>query len=174
MRENKKSIRSAQVCVVTLTRHAVTHKLMLDRVLEELNTGVIVPAKVCFAIPAHSLNKENKNAKRFVRTLREFGCKFCLSEFGQDATGQDAIKQPAEYVALDNELVKKIVDDTAAESMLKSINDIAHMMDKQSMVTLRLQNAVFEKLNEMKIDYLSNEQTAELRALSLEATEALA
>lgn len=169
--DNRKTLRSVSGCILNLSNDSINHKSMLDYVLEEFNSSNVIPGKVCFSIPTSALNKENKNALRFVRTLKEFGCRFCLGDFGQDDTGHDAMKLPVQYVGIDTSLVKKLADDEIVLGLVKSINDIAHMMDKQSIIPMLISEEVCETLSPISFDYLSTNNVGDLTQIQQEVIE---
>ncbi len=156
MAGNKKSLSGSSRCLISLSGKTINNKGTLDFVIEQLTEFAVPPGKICFEVPGSPVENEKANIKRFIRTLSEFGCRFSLGQYGSDGLSQDAMKLPADYICIDEILTSDVVESAQSYGLIKSINDISHMMDKQTIAAHRVDEDAAELLREMKVDYISS------------------
>ena len=166
MVENRKQLSANARCLITLSGKTINSKGMLDYVIEQLTEKAVPPGKICFEIPGSPIGDEQANIYRFIRTLSEFGCRFSLGQFGSDGLSQEALKLPADYICIDEILTSDVVESAQSYGLIKSINDIAHMMEKQTVVPQRVSDDTLELLREMNINYISSSESEEPNRLN--------
>ena len=171
MAGNKKILSASSRCLISLSGKTINNKGTLDFVIEKLTEFAVPPGKICFEVPGSPADNEKANIKRFIRTLSEFGCRFSLGQYGSDGLSQEAMKLPADYICIDEILTSDVVESAQSYGLIKSINDIAHMMDKQTIVPHRVDDGTMELLREMNIDYISSNATEDLERLNPVQTE---
>ena len=159
MSENKKQLKSSSRYLITLSGKTINSKGMLDFVIELLSEKAVPPGKICFEVPGKMIEKEKVNITRFIRTLTEFGCRFSVGQFGNDGLNQETLKLPVDYICIDENLTSDVVESAQSYGLIKSINDIAHMMDKKTIIPQRVSDDALELLKEMNIDYISSNET---------------
>ena len=155
MTENKKKITSIARCLISLSDKTVNSKGFLDFIIDLLTKSTIPPGKICFEISGNILKQENKNVVRLLRTLKELGCRFSVGQSGSKSISQEAFKFPISYICIDRLLLSDADTNAQSFGLIKSINDIAHMMDKQTIVPTLVTDQLLEILSELNIDYIS-------------------
>ena len=86
--------------------------------------------------------------------LRSLGCKFSLDDFGSGLSSYSYLKSlPADYLKIDGSLVKDICQLPTDLAMVRSINEIAHFMDKRVVAEYAENQEIVEKLREIGVDY---------------------
>ena len=60
---------------------------------------------------------------------------------------------PVDFLKIDGMFVRNIVDDQIDHAMVKSINEIAHVMGKQTIAEFVENDAILAKLQDLGIDY---------------------
>ena len=166
MVENRKQLSANARCLITLSGKTINSKGLLDYVIEQLTEKAVPPGKICFEIPGSPIGDEQANIYRFIRTLSEFGCRFSLGQFGSDGLSQEALKLPADYICIDEILTSDVVESAQSYGLIKSINDIAHMMEKQTVVPQRVGDDTLELLREMNINYITSSESEEPNRLN--------
>ena len=93
-------------------------------------------------------------AVSFINRLKSKGCEFALDDFGSGLSSFTYLKKlPVDYLKIDGAFVKEIVTDRIDHAMVKSINEIGHVMGKQTIAEFVENDAILKKLKEIGVDY---------------------
>ncbi|PIP81140.1 MAG: hypothetical protein COW84_01440 [Gammaproteobacteria bacterium CG22_combo_CG10-13_8_21_14_all_40_8] len=85
--------------------------------------------KICFEITETMAVQALDKTVTFIEHLKSLGCKFALDDFGSGFTSYAYLKNlPVDFFKIDGIFVKDIVEDSLDLAMVKSINEIAHVM----------------------------------------------
>ncbi len=155
MNENRESVAECARCLISISGKTLNSKGILDYVISQLTEISVPPGIICFEVPGKPVPEEEKNIIRFIRTLNEFGCRFSLGRFGIDGLSREALKLPVDYICIDRILTHDAINNAQSYGLIKSVNDIAHMMDKRTIVPHRVEGETLELLQEIQIDYIS-------------------
>ena len=64
-----------------------------------------------------------------MQTLKKLGCKFSLDDFGSGLSSFTYLKNlPVDYLKIDGQFIRNVVDDTVDESMVRAISEVGHAM----------------------------------------------
>ena len=93
-------------------------------------------------------------ASTFISILQEMGCRFALDDFGSGLSSFGYLKNlPVDYLKIDGMLVKDIVKDPIDHAMVKSINDIGHVMGMKTIAEFVENDEIKNMLIEIGVDY---------------------
>jgi EAL domain-containing protein (putative c-di-GMP-specific phosphodiesterase class I) len=141
-------------CSINLSGQSFGNKEFLNFVLGIFKNGGVSPEKICFEITETSAISDLAGAIDFIKALREIGCLFSLDDFGSGLSSFGYLKSlPVDFIKIDGLFVKDIVEDPISYSMVKSINDIGHVMGKKTIAEFVENQAVLSKLREIGVDY---------------------
>ncbi len=171
MSENKKKTLSKTRCLISLSAKTINSRGALDYVIKKLTECSVPPGKICFDVPGIFSEDEKLSVVRFIRTLREFGCRFSLGQFGVNGLSQEALKLPIDYICIDEILTSDVVESAQSYGLIKSLNDIAHMMEKQTVVSHEIDEDTLELLVEMNIDYITESEAEKAECLNSVSVE---
>lgn len=102
----------------------------------------------------------------FVIALKKLGCRFALDNFGTGIASFAYLKYlPVDFLKIDGSLIKNIISDPVDYAMVKSINDIAHLMQIQTIAESVENQATLDKLKEIQVDYVQGYWIAEPKPL---------
>ena len=80
---------------------------------------------------------------------------FALDDFGSGLSSYAYLKTlPVDYLKIDGVFVKDIENDPIDFEMVKSINDIGHIMGIQTIAEFVENDAILCKLKNIKVDYV--------------------
>ncbi len=86
--------------------------------------------------------------------MKERGCSFALDDFGSGLSSFAYLKNlPIDFLKIDGLFVRDILSDPIDLAMVKSINDIAHLMGKKTIAEYVENEQILEKLREVGVDY---------------------
>lgn len=141
-------------CSINLSGHSMGEDDFLDFVLKEIRKARVPPDKLCFEITETAAIRNMSTATRFIQYLQDEGCKFALDDFGSGLSSFAYLKNlPVDYLKIDGMFVKDIMDDPINLAVVKSINDIGHVMGKQTIAEFVESGAIMEKLRSIGVDF---------------------
>lgn len=114
-----------------------------------------VPAdKLTFEV-TETVAAENLNfTKKFIHTIKQFGCKFSLDDFGSGYSSYSYLKNlNIDYLKIDGAFVKDILNNKADVAIVKSMNEIAHSLSLKTIAEYVENNDIRELLKGIGVDY---------------------
>ena len=94
-------------------------------------------------------------AIKFLTKLRKLGCKTALDDFGVGYSSFAYLKDlPVDYVKIDGSFVKDVEDNPLNKTILKSLNDVAQAMGKQTIAEFVETAESVKMLKLMGVDYV--------------------
>ncbi len=146
--------RALGLCSINLSGHSLGDKHFLEFLLGEFERNPVKPRHVCFEVTETAAIANLNNANRLFTTLSKMGCRFALDDFGTGMSSYGYLKTlPVEYLKIDGSFVKDIVTNPVDLAMVKSINDIGHVMGKKTIAEFVESEAILEKLKALRVDY---------------------
>ena len=146
---------SRVIYIIKPSRYALQDDQLLEYIIEQLIHSKVPPGKICFELQETAVVANLSQAQRLIRTLKEFGCRFSLCGFGVVATKQDYLNQLAiDYLTIDGVLVKEMVRSPADYAMVKSTNEIGHLLGKKTIAHAVETEDLLERLREIGVDYV--------------------
>ena len=114
----------------------------------------INPKIICFEITETMAIKFLKNTKIIIDTLTKRGYSFSLDDFGTGLSSYAYLKKmPVSYLKIDGMFIKEIVKDKVSYTMVKSINEIGHVMNIKTIAEFVEDADILSKLKEIGVDY---------------------
>jgi EAL domain-containing protein (putative c-di-GMP-specific phosphodiesterase class I) len=139
---------------INLSGQSLTKPEVLDFIIAQLDSFGIEPNKICFEITETAAISNLSTAINFMSALKGLGCRFALDDFGSGLSSFAYLKNlPVDYLKIDGMFVKDIVDDPIDHAMVKSINDIGHVMGMQTIAEFVENDEIKVMLTEIEVDY---------------------
>ena len=115
----------------------------------------VAAGNICFEITETAAINNLTEAKVFISELKEVGFKFSLDDFGSGLSSFDYLKNlPVDYLKIDGQFVKDILDDPIDYALVNAINEIGHVMNKKTIAEYVENEQILEALTELKVDYV--------------------
>ncbi|MCW3172628.1 putative bifunctional diguanylate cyclase/phosphodiesterase [Shewanella subflava] len=91
---------------------------------------------------------------KLLRRLKKVGFKFSLDDFGSGLSSFTYLKNmPINYLKIDGSFVKGIANDEVSYAMVKSMNEVGHLMGLKTIAEFVENKQILEKLIEIGVDY---------------------
>jgi diguanylate cyclase (GGDEF)-like protein len=141
-------------CSINLSGQSISDAQFLDYLLDLLSETAVPAEKICFEITETAAITNLSKATQFISMLKEMGCSFALDDFGSGLSSFAYLKNlPVDYLKIDGSFVKDIVDDPIDAAMVRSINEIGHVMGKQTIAEFVENEQILEMLQQIGVDY---------------------
>lgn len=139
---------------INLSGSSVTGSGIADYILQCFNASGIAPSRVIFEITETVFMTNLLHARAIVERLQEFGCRFALDDFGTGFSSLNYLRNlPVSLVKIDGSFIREIDSDPVSLTLLKSINEIVHLLGKQTVAEWIENKATLQRLQQIECDY---------------------
>lgn len=140
---------------INLSGQSLTNAQFMPMVIDLIAESNVDASKICFEITETAAISNLLAASTFIAALKDLGCRFALDDFGSGLSSFGYLKNlPVDYLKIDGMFVKDMVDDPIDKAMVKSINDIGHVMGMKTIAEFVENDAIMEQLKEVGVDYV--------------------
>jgi diguanylate cyclase (GGDEF)-like protein/PAS domain S-box-containing protein len=155
------------MCAINLSGQSLGDDKFLPFVIEQFQKSGLDASKICFEITETSAVASFSQANRFIRSLKELGCKFSLDDFGTGLSSFNYLKQfPVDYLKIDGSFVRGILNDAIDREMVRSINEIGHLTGKLVIAEFAENSEIIQTLASLGVDYAQGYGIAQPSRLS--------
>jgi diguanylate cyclase (GGDEF)-like protein/PAS domain S-box-containing protein len=148
------SAQSFDVCTVNLSGQTIGNEEFADFLAIQLADCPLDPRHICFEITETAAIASLSSATRFIARVKQFGCRFALDDFGSGLSSFAYLKSlPVDYLKIDGAFVRDIANDPVDKTMVRSINDMAHALGKETIAEFVESKAVLDLLREIGVDF---------------------
>ncbi len=152
--DSKDALAELEMCSINLSGHSVGDDKFLQYTINLLEKYNIQPNKVCFEITETATIVNLTSATRFIRALKKKGCRFALDDFGSGMSSFLYLKNlPVDFLKIDGGFVKDITHDPMDLALVRSINDIGHVVGMKTIAEFVENEEVLKKLKVLGVDY---------------------
>jgi diguanylate cyclase (GGDEF)-like protein/PAS domain S-box-containing protein len=139
---------------INLSGTSLSEDRFLSDVIEELEKQNLPHGAVCFEITETAAISNLSRVVHFMQTLKRLGCLFSLDDFGSGLSSFTYLKNlPVDYLKIDGQFIRNVVDDTVDESMVRAIWEVGHAMGIQTIAERVESKQVLDKLGALGIEY---------------------
>ncbi|NKN31638.1 DUF1631 family protein [Marichromatium bheemlicum] len=115
----------------------------------------VPPGLVGFEVTETAAIVHLDQAVRLLESLQSMGCPISLDDFGSGMSSYGYLKQlPVDFVKIDGSFVKDILDNPHDRAIVKSFNEIAHFMGKETIAEYVENEEILALLRELGVDYV--------------------
>ena len=142
------------MCSINLSGISLSDNGFLSFIEDRITESPMLGEKICFEITETAAISNLDNAVNFINALKARGCRFALDDFGSGLSSFAYLKNlPVDFLKIDGAFVRDIVDDPIDRAMVTSINEIGHVMGKQTIAEFVENKAILEILADIRIDF---------------------
>jgi len=149
-----KAADSLDTCAINLSGHSLNEAGFLEFIIEELDTWRLPAHMFCFEVTETAAITNLTIAIAFMHKLKEKGCQFSLDDFGSGVSSFSYLKKlPVDYLKIDGNFIIDMVNDPIDRAMVKSINQVGHVMGLKTIAEYVENDALTALAAEIGIDY---------------------
>lgn len=139
---------------INLSGSSVTDPNIVAYILQCFDETGVNPQRVTFEITETVFMTNLVQARAIVEDLQGHGCRFALDDFGSGFSSLNYLRHlPVTVVKVDGSFIKEMHADPVNLMLLKSINEIAHLLGKQTVAEWIEDNASLHALRNIGFDY---------------------
>ncbi len=139
---------------VNLSGASVTEPGMAAYIRNAFEEFGVDPKRIIFEITETVFMTNLAQARHIVEALQELGCRFALDDFGSGFSSLNYLRHlPVTIVKVDGSFIREVHADPVNLTLLKSINEIAHLLGKETVAEWIETEETYHLLKEIGFDY---------------------
>ena len=143
-----------ELCAINLSGASIGDERFLEFVREQLRASTVPHGSICFEVTETAAIANLDKAMHFIQEMKALGCQFSLDDFGAGMSSFAYLKHlPVDYLKIDGVFVKDMADDPIDRAMVEAINNVGHVMGKQTIAEFVDSERVMAALREIGVDY---------------------
>ncbi|MCK5720385.1 MAG: EAL domain-containing protein [Thiomargarita sp.] len=162
-----KSLKHLNLITINISGYSLHDDNFLQDIITYIKTAKIPANKICFEITENTVLNHFNNVLEFITAFKKQGCRFAVDNFGSGVASFSYIKNlPVDFLKIDGALIRNITNDAVSYAVVKSINEIAHIMGVQTIAEAIETQIILDKLKEIEVDYVQGYWVAKPKPLS--------
>ncbi|MDP1708830.1 MAG: EAL domain-containing protein [Gammaproteobacteria bacterium] len=162
-----RSERVVEQCAINISGLSLGNEEFLEFILRELRRSRVQPQTICLEITETAAIHNMDSARRFITTLKKEGITFALDDFGTGLSSLAYLRElPVDILKIDGSFIRDIARDPIQFAMVRSINDIGHLMGMCTVAEFVETQEILDKLREIGVDYAQGYHIAKPRPVS--------
>lgn len=142
------------LCSINLSGASIGDPNFLILLKEKLQNSQIPTEKIGFEVTENAAIKNILKARDFINTIKNYGCKFALDDFGSGHSSFAYLKDlPVDILKIDGIFVKGIHLEPVNYAMVKAINDVGHVMKMKTIAEYVENEEICNSLKDIGVDY---------------------
>ncbi len=139
---------------INLSGTSLSEDRFLEFVIDELKKQNLPEGAICFEITETAAISNLSRVIHFMQALKELGCKFSLDDFGSGLSSFTYLKNlPVDYLKIDGQFIRNVVNDVVDESMVKAIREVGHAMGIKTIAERVESKDVLDKLGDIGVEF---------------------
>lgn len=139
---------------INLSSHAFGDRELLPLINGILRDTGIEPSALTFEITETAAIANMQAAIEFIYSLKDMGCQFALDDFGSGFCSFTYLKHlPVDKLKIDGSFIQGLPYTIIDQAMVKSMNQIAHALGKQTIAEYVEDEATLNLLQEYGVDF---------------------
>ncbi|PAU36304.1 GGDEF domain-containing protein [Vibrio coralliilyticus] len=151
---NPEALANLGMCSINLSGHSMGNKEFIAFLLDTLQHSPVPCEKICLEITETAAMSNMNQAIELFSQFKQLGCKIALDDFGSGLSSFGYLKKlPVDIVKIDGLFVRDIDVNEVDHLMVRSINDLAKQMGKQTVAEFVENTRIIDLLVELGVDY---------------------
>ena len=138
---------------INLSGASINSDRFLSFLQEQLTLSSISPRTICFEITETFAIDNLTKVAEFINELKQLGCLSALDDFGSGESLTYLKSLSVDFLKIDGNLVKNIIDDPVNSATVDCFNRIGHGMNMKTIAKFVENQTIITKLRELGIDY---------------------
>jgi len=154
MRTNADKLDKIHTIAINLSAKSVDDRDFHQFLIETLDRDHIPVHKISFEITETAAIGHLDIATEFIAMLHQRGARISLDDFGSGMSSMSYLKHlSVDYLKIDGQFVKDMVNDVVDCAMVRSINEIAHLTGKITIAEFVENGDILKLLEDLGVDF---------------------
>jgi len=141
-------------CAINLTAASLVDPGFSEFLIARVRKGRVAARKLCFEITETSAVRDLARAQALITQMRGLGCRFALDDFGTGFCSFNYLRMlDVDYFKIDGSFVRELSTSPLSTAVVRSITDIAHVLQKATIAEHTEDEAVCVTLRALGVDY---------------------
>ncbi|WP_082065430.1 EAL domain-containing protein [Aliterella atlantica] len=161
----------ANMYAINLSGASINDDSFTDFLYQQFSLYSIPPQLICFEITETVAITNLDKAGELIAKLKQLGCRFALDDFGRGMSSFAYLKNlPVDYLKIDGEFIKDIVNDSTDLALTQAINQVGHAMGIQTIAEFVEDDTILAKIGELGVDYAQGYGIAKPQPLQFQSS----
>ena len=139
---------------INVSGMSIADERFLEFVRDQFRRYAMPPGSICFELTETAAVANFDKAARFFGEMKSLGCRFSLDDFGAGMSSFGYLRHlPVDFIKIDGSFVKDLADDPVDAATVRAINDVGHVMGKQTIAEFVDGETTLAALREIGVDY---------------------
>ena len=154
LEKHKDKVKTLGGFTVNLSGQSLLDNRFAKFLKEQIASSPLSPEHIGFEVTETALVKSTGQANSFIQGIREMGCDFYLDDFGSGYASYSHLKDmPVDVIKIDGVFVSDMLEQKSSYTMVKSVTEIAHFMDKKVIAEFVETEVILNALRKLKVDF---------------------
>jgi EAL domain-containing protein (putative c-di-GMP-specific phosphodiesterase class I) len=154
LEDNPAAAQEVAACSINITAEAIGDEGFNRFLAERLRNSSVPASRLCLELTETSAVRDLGRAQRFINDLRALGCRFALDDFGTGFCSFNYLRAlDVDYFKIDGSFVRDLESSALSMAVIRSITDIAHVLDKQTIAEHTENEAILASLRALGVDH---------------------
>ena len=152
---------------VNLSGQTIGSPEMLKFIIDRIDETGASPKHIVFDITETAAITNITSATSFMLTLRGYGFRFSLDDFGSGLSSFTYLKKlPVDFLKIDGAFVRDLLSDPVDYAMVRSINELGQLLGKETIAEYVETPELADELQSMGVNYAQGYAYAKPRPLN--------
>ncbi|SFG84565.1 putative bifunctional diguanylate cyclase/phosphodiesterase [Neptunomonas qingdaonensis] len=152
--EHPAELEALETCAINLSGQSIASHDSLNFIVDKLQQTGLPAEKFCFEITETAAITDLANARQFIAGLKALGCRFALDDFGSGLSSFAYLKTlDVDIIKIDGMFVKDMMADAVNLATVKSINEVANALGKQTVAEFVESEVIAKELRSIGVNY---------------------
>jgi EAL domain-containing protein (putative c-di-GMP-specific phosphodiesterase class I) len=140
---------------VNISARTLTSERLPGIVTGLLEASRVDPKRIYFEITETTMIQNMEQARKNMRELQDYGCRFALDDFGKGVSSLGYLRDlPVDIIKIDGKFIQDIDQDEINQTMVRAINEIAHALGRKTVAEYVCNGGVLETVRQLGVDYV--------------------
>jgi len=154
LKTNRAAYETLEIVALNISAKSLTDANFIDFLINETRAAGLDPSKLCIEVTETVAIHDLSLAKVFMVRLKEFGFKLALDDFGSGWASYQYLKHlPVDFIKIDGAFIRDLGQSAQDFEMVRSINDLAHVLGKKTVGEHVFDETVLQRVCELKLDF---------------------
>lgn len=140
---------------INLSGHSLNDDSLLEFLFDTFQRYPVPYEHICFEVTETAAIASLDDAVDFIEEIQRLGCRFSLDDFGSGFASYGYLKQlPVDFIKIDGSFIRNLTDDPANQALVRSINELGHLMGKRTIAEYVENDDIRRCLHDIGVDFV--------------------